>query len=828
MTDNIPTRNETNGQKPEGQPIVDSELEARSNRGRSRRRRVSREDIPPRFVNDDDGYKSAYGDLAVHNEGYAYRREKKIDGEIRTEYNRVTNFVIEVLRIVKPPTDVDDSGEMMEIRVHPANGESKDLLIPAAAMNETRDFRAEIAESIDLRYTPGASQKPNDVILGEIKETLRMQDAPRIEGTEQIGYHGDEIVLPEGSIGPDGWLDNPKLGVWGDPQRDNGLWRAIDITSEETTDYDPDHVARICELLPNLRSSDQILLPIGWAFAATVRPLILDRAGEYPLLAVTGQSGAGKTVTISPIMRALGLNGNPVDITSESKFTIQNKLSASLSIPVWLDEFKPSIMAERRLEWLQPILKHSTGTASADKGRSSLDSVGLDYSAPVAISGEQEPQEVAVRRRSVLTKFSSSGKIDEDVEELISSYNFGQHAVAYYQWLAGLSENTIVSIWEDPEIDKLIDDLDADLQTSERKTIRTVVSGMILYKMFAKEIGADPDELPDLGDLKRAVEHMVDRIGPDGHRRQHIDEYVELVSAAAQDGYLSEGEQYAVIESPKHGTCIGIHMDSTYTAISRYLRDYGLDNVNLLSKKDYNDSFRDKSRSERGYVQAHRHNISHKITNGSKGKMINIEDASEVLDGFQKAAFIDVDDEDERDDRRESETPITDVLETTQTQTIPKPVEGAVSKSGVEEFGSGKKIKLVEGMDIVDVVDWNAAHDLEGLVGKRIRIIRAQSGEYNGSKQIKLVPESKIKILGGLSDGQQQGLNDAVAEEPPQNERIADVKEAIEKMAPVRIKELEAALSDSYRSNSIESTVKNLKNKGLIHRPDEEGWRPTN
>lgn len=77
MTDNIPTRNETNGQKPEGQPIVDSELEARSNRGRSRRRRVSREDIPPRFVNDDDGYKSAYGDLAVHNEGYAYRREKK-------------------------------------------------------------------------------------------------------------------------------------------------------------------------------------------------------------------------------------------------------------------------------------------------------------------------------------------------------------------------------------------------------------------------------------------------------------------------------------------------------------------------------------------------------------------------------------------------------------------------------------------------------------------------------------------------------------------------------------------------------------------------------
>ncbi|SEK70765.1 DNA primase family protein [Haloferax larsenii] len=178
------------------------------------------------------------------------------------------------------------------------------------------------------------------------------------------------------------------------------------------------------------------------------------------------------------------------------------------------------------------------------------------------------------------------------------------------------------------------------------------------------------------------------------------------------------------------------------------------------------------------------------------------------------------------DESGDSNTPISDILEETATATIGKPVTGTVSESGVTQIGDGSKIQLVAGYDVVDVIDWDADHDLKEYVGKTIQIIRAQAGEYDGTKQIELIPESVIKVVEEPTEDGQTGLDDAADDdEPTQAERISTVRDAVGEMAPVGDGALAAALADDYDPETVKHTLEKLAEQGDIHDPDGDGWR---
>ncbi|MCD2204957.1 hypothetical protein [Halobacterium sp. KA-6] len=385
--------------------------------------------------------------------------------------------------------------------------------------------------------------------------------------------------------------------------------------------------------------------------------------------------------------------------------------------------------------------------------------------APIILSGEQEVQESAVRRRSVLVNFTTGSTADEyrGAYNRLRDHELCQYAIAYYKWLTGqITPSKIREAWA--EADDFVDEaITADIGESERNGLITVCVGMKLYQSFAADMGVDSGELPSVEDLIAGLEHVVERIGPDGHRREHVDDYVELVTAVAQDDYLSEGEHYRVVNSRKWGKeCLSLHLPSAYPSVRRYIQDFNLDET-VLSKRDYLDNFRDKMGEDESYVL----DVNRKINgleNGSKAVYLDIRSADDLLQGFQAAAFIDVDDS-ETDDGKEadtnaaepSQTPITNILEETATATIPKPVQGMVSESGVSKIRDGTKIKLVAGFDVVDVIDWDGDHDLEQYVGKTIQIVRAQAGEYDGDKQIELSPGSEIKVVEEPTEGGQTG-----------------------------------------------------------------------
>ncbi|WP_049923911.1 hypothetical protein [Halopiger djelfimassiliensis] len=813
-------------------PTDDEEL-TNKRKARQKSRNRSREARSSSIFDSDEGYLSAAGQLAVEAGRYGYRSTYQRNGEEYSEWNEITNWVAETKALVQP----DDGQPLIRLQIHPAesvDADSFETEIPVSAFNEPREFREEIlSERLWTRFTPGAANRSNGEVLADIRSTINQQDYSDYRGVEHVGYHNTEYVLPGGTLGPKGWLEDPDRAAWA-PTGDSGLWTAVDI--EPGDGYNPNEMPDICETLSDIRCIDELVPVLGWMHAAAIRPLVMEIAGEYPILSISGTTGTGKTSTLEALYELFGLRGEPFGAT-DTNFTTQKKLSSSNAVPVWLDEYKPSQIADHKVDRLHEQLRHATKGKTVTKGTANLESVKYRIGAPIILSGEQEVQESAVRRRSVLVNFTTGSTADEyrDAYNRLRDHELSQYAIAYYQWLTGqITPSKIREAWA--KADDFIDEaITADIGESERNGLRTVCVGMKLYQSFAADMGVDSDELPTAEDLIAGLEHVVERIGPDGHRREHVDDYVELVTAAAQDDYLSEGEHYRVVNSRKWGTeCLALHMPSAYPSVRRYIQDFNLDET-VLSKRDYLDNFRDKMGENEGYVL----DVNRKtngLENGSKAVYLDIRSADDLLQGFQAAAFIDIDDSETNDGEEAdtnaaepSQTPITDILEETATATIPKPVQGTVSESGVSGIGDGTKIQLVAGFDVVDVIDWDGDHDLEQYVGKTIQIVRAQAGEYDGTKQIELIPESEIKVVEEPTEGGQTGLDDAAddGDEPTQAERIDDVRTAVSEMAPVSDGALAAALSDDYAPDKVQATLEKLAEQGDIHDPDGDGWRPT-
>ena len=139
----------------------------------------------------------------------------------------------------------------------------------------------------------------------------------------------------------------------------------------------------------------------------------------------------------------------------------------------------------------------------------------------------------------------------------------------------------------------------ADLDGSEFQGLQTIVFGVDVYRAFAEAYDVDRAALPDGDAVQRALAHVVSNIGPEGRRREHIDEFVELMAQAAAAGYLEEGVHHRVYEPQMaDDEALAFHMPTTFDSVKKYAREYNVeDEYSLLGKNDYLDSFREIGRA---------------------------------------------------------------------------------------------------------------------------------------------------------------------------------------------------------------------------------------
>jgi len=495
-------------------------------------------------------------------------------------------------------------------------GESFSKAVEPKIFNRKERFDDEIlGESFGTKFSiPSIIGK--NVYVQDLLDALRIwvhnQDAPRRKGVHHMGLYDDELVIPGYSLRSDGWAENPNIVYL---ERELGVERRVQLPTDRD-EFDKEDISKILETFPFTRDCERLLPVVGWFYAAPLRPLILDfsESGEFNHLNITGDTGSGKTTTLSYLWRCFGMGGEPfsVDMTNFARVAT---FSATNSLPLWFDEYKPSDIPDYRLDPFHDNYRKATRGAFTERGNADKSTESYKLDAPVVVSGEQSIQGPAERRRTIMTQFRTEttdagtdtaraykdlvGKaIVEDGELNLSDEvpNPEDHALGYYRFVTGLNKAEVKEEWyaaleyahrflENLGVVEEMDDL-------EIQGLQTVVFGYNIYRKFAESVGADLSELPTEEELDKSLEFVVERIGVDGKRKSHTDRFIELFGRAAVQEYVERGRHYEIVREGTPREEMRINLPRTFDQLSKYANDHGIENQDLLnSHSDYRDRF---------------------------------------------------------------------------------------------------------------------------------------------------------------------------------------------------------------------------------------------
>lgn len=703
------------------------------------------------------------GDLQHHNGGYGLSWETRNDqGKITNSgYDMVTNFTLETLSFLE--TEERRSDEFV-VRVHPNHPteEPYDVRVAPSVFNSGEKFRDEIVLGRTTWFDPSNRKGIRTVtLLRHLRETVGAQAAPHRTGQPYVGFSSDhhEFVTPTGSLTAAGWADDPNFEFYskgGAADSSGAFGDKWVLDPEDEPDADDDNVARICELLWQTRKAERGLPMLGWFYVAPIKALIHDWEGEFPLLSPHGDTGTGKTATIETFCRAFGLTGEPLSAT-DTRFTIQKHISESRGAPVWFDEYKPTEMGESQLDHLHQRLKEVTKERTMSKGRPDLDMVQLHLRAPVVLSGEQKVADPAVRRRTILTNLSReptrdgtptkaafgelTGTAYEDADgnqHYPAGYDLDEHARRFYEWMLDYGAENLREKWNTAreKVKAVLDQFGVTVEVSEERGLQTIIFGVALYKSFATDVGARAAELPDDKQIREACRHVIENIGKRGQRREHTDEFLEVCSLAASDGYPEPGTHHRLLDSQTHECeVLAFHMPTVFSTVKKYVRDTNLENeYSILSKTDYLNSFRNKADAA-GTAVLETNKRTRGIENGSKAVHFDHEAITEKLGAdFNVNAFRPLDERETAD--MDNVTPVaslspdgnpyTDI--TVQVNTWEVGPDGGPDKKGVMQDGTGT-------VDVVDFFGTSETGKLEE--GDYFRLEDARVGTYDGAIQVK-------------------------------------------------------------------------------------------
>lgn len=796
---------------------------------------------------DGDGELPVPSAFDVRNGGY-HKFHPPRDGDGDGHYERVTNFQLEVLSRLTH----DDGRREFHLRVHPADGDPYVVDVEPSSFNELRTFRRDVLEGWSVAFDGGQRE------LNHLKEFVAGQDAPTRHGTKQIGLHGDEFVTPEGSLTADGWTDDPDVVYTDESSQLIPLWN---LEPDDTDDVDPDDVAEILELLPQTRDPERFLPVLGWFYAAPLRPLIQDWEGEFNLLSVLGDTGAGKTATLETMWRLFGMDGELLRADSTA-FTVLTALSSSNALPVVFDEYKPADMASHRVDKLHHYLRTSTKGGVESKGNADRTTDNYHLNAPVCLAGEQPIQGPAEERRTVMTTFTRDAVVGDTPEsrafarlvggkagdEYHDGIDLEQHAIAFYQWVLEQDRDELRGLWRESR-ERAIDllesrDFDADaLDDMVLQGFQTVRFGCTLYRAFAAEFGVDPDATRVTTDtVEDAIAYVAGEGGGADHV-SHLDRFVELLGRAASAGYLEPGQHYTVVDAGVNDTReLRVKLSTAFDQVRRYARDHDIRGEDLLDNvNDYRARIRDNAESPDGYVTTTSQNTRLNETTQTRCVGIDVAIADETVDEFELGMFVDdTGDGDDGSTRqgRERDRPDVDDLEpgyvtfeaTVETVLEPKPWlqgEGTIrDRSGFVDYvirdGSGDVPRLEEG----DRYRFENARVTTNENG--VKVVEIRPGATDVKPATKQTGLDRDRDGDGDGNGSDQDADSGDGDrddgddlEPPSGEfdgvqaNVMDTLRQNDGEAPIA--QLAGAIGDSDTTpDDVRSAVEHLETKGRV------------
>ena len=159
---------------------------------------------------------------------------------------------------------------------------------------------------------------------------------------------------------------------------------------------------------------------LAWCAGCFIKSHLKKCGVKFPHLFLIGEPGSGKSATLENIIVPIMGNTRIYASSSITPFVMMKEADTSNVIPIYLDEFKPSKMKSKlaNLHGIYNHLRDGYDGHKASRGRSDQSQVFYDLFAPIVVSGEESPDESAIRERAIELPFSRKDTLADDREAI--------------------------------------------------------------------------------------------------------------------------------------------------------------------------------------------------------------------------------------------------------------------------------------------------------------------------------------------------------------------------------------------------------------------------
>ncbi|MDR0532158.1 MAG: DNA primase [Oscillospiraceae bacterium] len=145
---------------------------------------------------------------------------------------------------------------------------------------------------------------------------------------------------------------------------------------------------------------------LAWCAGCFIKPHLRRIGIKFPHLFLIGETGSGKSYTLERvILPTLSLK----DVTAAGQvtgFTLMRDGNSSNIFPQTFDEFKPSKINSKTLNYLYNHFRDSYDGHVGVRGNADQTITTYDLLAPIVVAGEESADESAIRERSIELLFS--------------------------------------------------------------------------------------------------------------------------------------------------------------------------------------------------------------------------------------------------------------------------------------------------------------------------------------------------------------------------------------------------------------------------------------
>jgi hypothetical protein len=281
---------------------------------------------------------------------------------------------------------------------------------------------------------------------------------------------------------------------------------------------------------------------------------------------------------------------------TDTEFSLLSLLSATSSIPLVFDEFKPYDMKPDQVRRFERVLRRVYDGDTEHRGRPDLRLITYRLMAPVAVAGEVSVARQSAMRERIIPVSPSKTWLPEHEEarkaygELVKLplYAF---ASLFIEWSL---RQDFSAQWEAAE-DALAQSVDREMPERIRDGLCVVSFGLRQFEQFGREHGLS---VPEQLDLSAIFEGILDQlVNADGRSRVGLDVLLEHLAAMAEMGRLIEGRHYTARRLDGY---LALRLDSCLAEYRRYAKETASDDE-VLSKESYLRQLRENHASQ-GYV----------------------------------------------------------------------------------------------------------------------------------------------------------------------------------------------------------------------------------